>query len=263
MGSDMRWSVSEGDAPWARQAARAATACYARGPSHSSAMPPRVPRPQLRAVLVLLVACTMVCLGLPGTDRLRVGSYHKPKLRRAVEQEAGPLAPLVMNLIWLNDTVRMPLRVRMRPVERLFRIKQSWGLYGGGPSIQRSLVIFIDDEQVFALQEQEDRWIGPLLTHRRMRALVETMVEKPEALNWNNVGPWIVRRAQEDFPEAREVRMEAVWRSETAPPAIHHGRVARAPDWTLHPLGPDGIEEPSPGPPSAGQQAPALGGGAP
>ena len=150
-----------------------------------------------------------------GHGSLRVGSYHKPKLRRAVEQEAGPLAPLVMNLIWLNDTVRMPLRVRRpssassssragavrrRPVHPtlpgdLHRRRAGLRVAGAGGPLDRPPAHPPPDARAGRDDGREAR--GLELEQRRAMDRAA---------------------ARRRIPEARAVRMEAVWRSETAPP---------------------------------------------
>ncbi len=198
---------------------------------------------QLRAVLALSLAFFFLCAGTPGLRGMNAKVYLQPEKRQKIERRAGPEAAAVYFAIAeLNHRFRQPIAARFNKLQSLFRISQSWGLYGQGPMPVRWLVIEVDQTPIYQTNEPAHAWRAHQLAHRKLRALPETLVEKPRAYNWTSFSEWVRTEALQDFPDAKEVSVLAVWgtRDIRSTPTIHHGRRARYPDWNWIALGANG-----------------------
>ncbi len=196
----------------------------------------------LRGVLALVVVTFFLCAGTPGMRGLNPKRQLQPEMRAKVERKAGPAAPFFFGAIWVNHSVRVPVSKHLAKFQSVFRIAQSWGLYGSGQQRVRHLLIEVDGQPVHRTNDSELSWLSTELGHRKIRPMPETMVKKLRAFNWNGFSRFVLERALEDFPDAREVRILAEWqkRDVGAEPWIHHGRRAQAPDWRWELLGEEG-----------------------
>jgi len=212
-------------------------------PPPSSPEPTSPRRAHLRGVLALVVVTFFLCAGTPGMRGLNPKRHFQPKWRAKVERKAGAAAPFFFGAIWVNHYVRVPISKHLAKFQSVFRIAQSWGLYGSGQQRVGHLIIEVDGQPVHRTNDSELSWLSTELGHRKIRPMPETMVNKLRAFNWNGFSRFVLERSQEDFPDAREVRILAEWqkRNVGAEPWIHHGRRAQAPDWKWELLGEGGV----------------------
>jgi len=193
-----------------------------------------------------MVGFFFLCAGTPGTRSLTPKFLKRN--RKTIHAKAGVLAPVLVGLIEANFQYRVPISKHFLKVQSVFRIAQNWGLYGAGPKRMRRLQISIDGEPVYLTNDPALRWRAPQLTHRKIRPLPDTMTIKAEAFNWTGFSRWVLNEARADFPEATEVSVVAIFRDHAvnAERRIHHGRRARAPDWSWEHLGPGGVRVEAP-----------------
>ncbi len=201
---------------------------------------------QLSALLALLLGSSLLCAGAPGLGLLSEKMHSDPKARAALARDVGPLlAPAVQALATFNARVRLPLSRRLLPPQQLFRVRQSWHLYGAGEDKVMRLEIHADDQLLYRSEDPRHAWRADQLGHRRVRPMVKTMMKKSKAFNWRGFAPFVVDRVRQDHPGVRQVGILALHRGWTDPlDRIHHGRVARAPDWRPIFVGADGVEHP-------------------
>lgn len=198
-------------------------------------MPSSAPR-ILRAALATSVLFFLVCAGTPGFSSL--GSAPSQGSLKG-DWKAKAAAGFLKGSTWINQRLRKPLARRLRPVERVFRIRQAWNLYSGGPNRSRSLEILVDDRLVYRSNDPEHAWLDDKLGHRRVRPINQTLVEKDTALNWKPMMRFVLRHAQADFPEMTSLQLQAQWtnhRGDNRAPVRVHGRRMEAPDWSIVPL---------------------------
>ena len=63
--------------------------------------------------------------------------------------------------------------------------------------------------------------------------MAETFTIKPRADNPMGLMRYIVTQAREEFPEAEQVEIRALWGSRRKKGKVHHTVVANAPNWAL------------------------------
>lgn len=201
--------------------------------------------PPLRAHLHGLAAAFLgfffVCAGTPGLDELKGGAVGKPEARRQIERRAGAAAPIVLSMHWFNDRVRRPVARCFRPLERAFRVSQSWYLYGGGRKTLVWLVVEVDGEEVYRSNDPEKTWGRAFIDHRRIRPMATSLARREAAQGWPGLSRLVLDQARKDFPNAATVTILAERRHvmSDAAPAVHHGRTATAPAWEFVPFGVD------------------------
>ena len=200
--------------------------------------PPLRPRHHLVAGLALLAHVVFFLTATPGVDAWGSKTLRSAEDRAEVARDWGPAAAEIAGAIAdLNRKWRIPLVQRFNPIERLFRIKQSWHLYGSAPRQVRRLEIHVDDRLVFRSRDREHDWRAEQLENRRVRPTVKTLATKPDGYNWKGLGRFIVDGVRQDFPDARLVRITGTVTA-GAGTRVSHGREARAPDWALQPIAP-------------------------
>lgn len=206
--------------------------------------PPRPIRAHLSAAGALVLLVFFTCAGTPGLDRWSRSTLTTPEERQTVEAQTGPLAPAVFALAALNRELRLPLEEAFSPLERLFRIGQSWHVYAGGSLRVRHLEVWIDGGLRYRTRDARFDWRARQLEQRRVRPIMDTLATKPEAFNWKGLGRWIVREALSDHPDATEVIVLSTigrfgrWRARPA-----HGRRATSPDWELTSVDPSELPD--------------------
>ena len=195
----------------------------------------------LQAVIGLCIGFFFLCAGTPGTRSIGPKALSEKRVDLAYKK-VGPLAAVYVGAVKLNFAVRVPIAKHLLALQSLFRISQNWGLYGSGPNVVRRIRIDVDQETVYLTNDPDLRWHAPQLTHRKIRPMPDTMSAKADAYNWTGFQRWVLEEIKQDFPNAREVDILAVWtaRKEGATSYIHHGRHAEAPDWTWHMVEKDG-----------------------
>ncbi|MEC7949473.1 MAG: hypothetical protein VX265_18035 [Myxococcota bacterium] len=189
-------------------------------------------RDHLRAAAVFLVGGALLMAGFPGLD------YASARDVRSLVAPARALAtPLGMGMAAVagfNEGLRRPVARALRPVERLFRVSQEFHLYRDGPNRVDRLEVLIDDVLVYRTRDAAHDWRAAQFGNRHFRPMVATAALKPAAANQEGICRWIVARAREDFPDAREVEIRSTrTRFGVDEPWVRFSRVARDPDWVV------------------------------
>lgn len=192
-------------------------------------------RAHLQAVVGFCIGFFFLCAGTPGTRSIGPKAIS-PKRVELAYKKVGPLAAVYVGAVKLNFAVRVPIAKHFLKLQSVFRISQNWGLYGSGPNVVRQIQIDVDGEPVYRTNDPDLRWHAPQLTHRKIRPMPDTMSAKADAYNWTGFQRWVLEEVQQDFPEAQQVDIYAIWTSRKpgAESYIHHGRHAEAPEWVWH-----------------------------
>ena len=202
-------------------------------------------RPSLQALAATLVCFFLLCAGTPGVRS--VGHKHRTEKGRAqLHERLGTVfAVITIQAGWVNDHVRKPLAEPLWPIQQFFGIAQTWSLYAGVDKKLRRLEVHIDDELVYRSNDPTATWLAGPLGSRRIRPLLDRVVMRKKTVHWDRLTRFVTSRARQDFPHAASIRLLAVHQARTpqAPPRAMFGRLARSPDWTPVPLGPDGLPE--------------------
>lgn len=200
----------------------------------------------LQALLVLLAFGAILVLGTPGLDHQDWRELDAPDERAALREAAagrpgGPvLAALVLATADLNQHLRQPLYDLLAPVQRPFRIRQSWHLYRDGPTRVRRLEISVDGRLVHRSSDPAYAWRDAQLRNRHLRPILENVARRAESPNERGALRWIVAQARADWPAAERVEIVAtIARYPGTEARPSHGWVARAPGWA-----PEALEQP-------------------
>ena len=185
------------------------------------------------AAALLLVHVCMLVLATPGLDDLGARTLRSDADRTALRAQAGePWASLGIAITDFNRGVRMPVVEALNPLEHVFRIKQSWNLYRGGPQRITRMEVRVDGALVYRSVDSEHRWLQAQLASRRLRPMVEAVARKRKNPNWRGLVRYIAQNAAVDFPGAQKVEVHAVAGPFPAGPLETTRRyVATAPDW--------------------------------
>jgi hypothetical protein len=205
---------------------------------------------QVRGVAALLLCLGLAFTGAPGLSMVSRRALDSGKLAKQLEGRVpGWAVPAVVGAARVGLALREPVIRPMRSIERTFRIKQAWNLYGGGPRRVVRLEVWVDGDLRYRSADADHTWLSSALDHRRFRPIVERVAEKPGAANFRVVCDLVVERALADGLGPREVEMRATRQSRGGRPSVvHHGAVCRAPDWQVTFLDADlqPVEEASP-----------------
>ena len=190
--------------------------------------------PHLRAALVALVALTLLCAGAPYFDYIPAYVRTPASIDREVAKSPAWVRPVHRALLTFEVTVRGPLANQLRPIEKVFRIAQSWHLYRNGPGRVARLEIWADDALLHRSLDDEHDWLDPIRRSRRVRPVAEAVVSADGGRSELGFTRFIVDRVRAERPETRVVELRAMW----APwpgtdPELHHAFVAEAPDWKV------------------------------
>lgn len=190
---------------------------------------------QLRGCASLVLCAGLALAGAPGISMMSAASLEDGSLEAQVGRRVpGWAMPAVLGAARLAYGVREPAIRPIRAIERTFRVKQAWNLYGGGPRRVVRLEVWIDGDLRYRSADAEHTWLSPALDHRRFRPIVERVAEKPGAANFRVVCDLVVERALAEGAQPREVEMRAIRQKQGGAPAVvHHGAVCRAPDWQV------------------------------
>jgi hypothetical protein len=120
----------------------------------------------------------LLCAGTPGMSSLSAGSFASADAQARLIAQHGWPARVPIAAAAVNRSVRLPVRRYLSHVERFFRIKQSWGLYGDGPKHVTRLEVWIDGVLAYRLADPAHAWRAQQLQQRRVRAMVDTLSTK-------------------------------------------------------------------------------------
>jgi hypothetical protein len=190
--------------------------------------------PHLRALAVALVALALLCAGAPGFDFLPATIRTPESIEREVRGSPAWVRPLHRAALQLEVGVREPLAKRLQPVERFFRIAQSWHLYRNGPGRVARLEIWADGVLLHRSLDDAHAWLEPVLRCRRLRPVAEAVVRADGGRSEDGFTRFVVARVLAERPETKRVELRAVWSPWPGDePTFHHAFVAEAPDWTI------------------------------
>jgi hypothetical protein len=190
--------------------------------------------PQIRAALVLLVASMLLCAGAPWFDYVPLSIRSSATIEHAVATSPSWLRPLHRAMLTFEVDVRRPLASQLKPIERVFRISQSWHLYRNGPSKVARLEIWADDTLLHRSLDDEHDWLEPILRCRRVRPVAEAVVSADGGRSEIGFTNFVVGRIRAERPETKKVELRATWSTwPGTKPEVHHTFLARAPDWKV------------------------------
>jgi hypothetical protein len=192
------------------------------------------PLPHVRAALVALVAAALLCAGPPGLDYIPGRVHDAASITESVASDPSILRPLDRALLTFEVFVRRPLASRLEPIERFFRIGQSWHLYRNGPGRVARLEIWADDVLLHRSLDDAHAWLEPILRSRRVRPVAEAVVSESGGKSVDGFMHFVVGRILDERPETHVVELRATWsRWPGDDPKLHHSFVAEAPAWKV------------------------------
>jgi hypothetical protein len=190
--------------------------------------------PHLRAALVALVALLLLCAGAPGFDYISPTIQTAASIERAVEDAAAWARPFQRAALTFELRVRRPLARELQPIERFFRIAQSWHLYRNGPGRVARLEIWADATLLHRSLDDEHAWLEPVLRSRRVRPVAEAVVSADGGRSEVGFTRFVVSRVLAERPDTNRVELRAIWSPWPGDkPKLHHTFVAEAPDWKV------------------------------
>lgn len=155
---------------------------------------------QARALLLLLVHLALLVLATPGLDAIPVGVLATPQaIARAERDFPAVLVAVAAKVAWANRTLRLPLAGALRPLQRPLRIEQSYTLYANGARKVLRMEVWVDGTLRHRSADPEHSWLAPQLRSRRIRPVVATLSETPNARNRVGLMRYIGTRAAQDF----------------------------------------------------------------
>ncbi len=166
-----------------------------------------IPR-RLRGTLVLSAAIVMGILATPGLDYMPIHTLRSTADQARLEEQVGPVGMRVAwGIAWFNRRVRVPVVKVLEPIQKPFRVAQSWNLYRDGPKRIRRLEVHVDGEPVFRVGDPDLDWLAGPLSNRKLRPVVESTARSVESRNWRGLARFVVNEARKDFPEAQSVAL--------------------------------------------------------
>jgi hypothetical protein len=164
--------------------------------------------PALRAGAVGLVVAAMGILATPGLDFIPAKALGSERARDLVEERGGATGLRVAHWVnGFNQRARMPLVHLLEPIQKPFRIAQTWNLYRDGPRRVRRMEIQVDGDPVYRTGDPALQWLGPQLASRKIRPVLETTTRARRSRNWKGISRFIVERARQDHPQAKKVEL--------------------------------------------------------
>ena len=191
--------------------------------------------PVVRAIVLLVISACLFIVATPGID----GMNHKhlrsaQDVDKAKAQFPAVLVDVGKLVMDFERQVRAPIVRKLNVFERPLRLKQTWSLYGDGPTWVRRLEVWADNQIVYRTGDPQYEWMASVLDSRRIRPVVESVAKKTTPRNRKGLGRLIIRQARADFPEVELVEIWAVrGRFPGTNSKRHHGQRAAAPDWKL------------------------------
>jgi len=191
----------------------------------------------LRGGLLLAVYAALTLAAPPALDFLQKHHLRSEGAQAKARANFGAVPTAIgVAVTTVNREVRIPAADALLPIQRVFRIEQSWNFYSGSLDQLHRLEVWIDDGLVYRSGDPEYGWLADELTSRRLRPIVQATVVTEGSRNARGLARFVVKRAREEFPDAREVTLAATrgdfpgLTMETA-----HSLTARGPDWVVEP----------------------------
>jgi hypothetical protein len=181
--------------------------------------------PHVRALAAAFGVFAFVCTGAPGFDLIENRT------------EPHPLTPPILRApnqlaIEFERRVRDPIQELFIPIERFFRIAQSWHVYLDGPKHVARLEVWADGELLYRSLDEQHAWLEPILRNRRVRPMAKAVVTDEGGRNWREFSLFIVRRVRAEWPDTQKVVLDATWSPWPGDqPVVHHSYIVQAPDW--------------------------------
>jgi len=189
---------------------------------------------QLRAGLLLALYVAWTMTAPPGMDYLSRGELATEKQRAKKRAQYGTLPTAIAIGVTTANRARISLVDHLLPVQRLFRVEQSWSFYPAGLRKLHRLEVWIDGELVYRTGDDDYAWMEPQLTNGRLRPLVQATVVTHGARNAEGIARLVVTQAHVDFPDAREVVLKGTsGRFPGEEMTVDHTLTAAAPDWVI------------------------------
>jgi len=189
----------------------------------------------LRGGLLLTVYAAMLIAAPPALDFLPKNQFKTPESRAKASEQYGALpVAFAAAVSAANRELRIPAASTLLPVQRMFRIEQTWNFYAGGLDKLHRLEVWVDDAMVYRSGDPEHDWFAPQLTTRRLRPIVQATVVTRSSRNARSLARFVVSHAREDFPEARTITLKATrGHFPGTEMRVHHTLTAEAPDWDV------------------------------
>lgn len=195
-------------------------------------------RSKIATARAAAVACgwlALFTLATPGLD-LQSGreSYTRAEIWEIEEQHGKLGGTLAMAALEFNQRVREPVLPLLQAFMRPIRGGQAWALFTRGREKLRWFEVEIDGKLVHRSASRTLTWRESSFRNRHVRPIVAMFVTREHDENpyaWGLVR-WVAEMVQEDFPEARSVRLRGV---ESSFPKGELREIrkagASAPDW--------------------------------
>lgn len=193
-------------------------------------------RRQLRAVGALALCLGFFATGAPGLSRAKPAAWEEGTLQERIENSVPSwLAPPALAGAWAGVQLRLATERLLGPVQQVFRVRQNWHLYGGGPRRIYRLEVWVDDALQYRSADPDHRWATAQLDHRRFRPIVERVVERAGASNFEVICLLVRRQWEADHgqPPGEVVMWATRQTRDLAPQSIAHGARCAAPDYAL------------------------------
>jgi hypothetical protein len=150
----------------------------------------------------------MGILATPGLDFIPSKALASKQAREQVVERGGAVGLKVGQVVvGFNRYARLPLVHVLEPIQKPFRIAQTWNLYRDGPRRVRRMEIQVDGVPVFRTGDRSLQWLGPQLASRKVRPVLETTTRSRRSRNWKGISRFVVERARQAHPQAEKVEL--------------------------------------------------------
>lgn len=130
------------------------------------------------------------------------------RARNLVEERVGPVGLQAAELVvGFNEHIRLPMVRLLEPVQKPFRVAQTWNLYRDGPRRVRRMEIQVDGVPVFRMGDSDLQWAGSQIYNRKVRPVLESTAQSRKSRNWKGLSRFLVEKARLDHPDATKVEL--------------------------------------------------------
>lgn len=202
--------------------------------------PKRGPWRQVRAVLVLLHVVAVLLLALPNPgSALNRRAWRTPAVQLELKRWSERLTAVGVETTpkafekWLYGVAKSWYETRramlapFEPYRRYLGIRQPWTMFAAPQRFPGRLEIHIRDQgdwrPIYIARSDEHDWQATLLDHDRMRAAVFRYTWPQYAPTHKHLAKWLARRALEDHPEAKYIRVRFRFQRSPTPDELRDG----------------------------------------